>query len=305
MQDLKTIIKPEYIEFEPHNLVTPWCVRDRHMALWAKHQQPRLYPEEMSLFSVLQDMPTHLRENAINIPIFYLPERNLLLITSNKAGMSSVNQMVQKMEKLRGEVFERLSSHYRLLELIDECDPEIWHLYRDPLSRMVSYFYFIGNQVFQRQGVRWSWEGVDMYVGDDPHRLPQFAYLPGHFEGENINQRIRMHLKQQDYTNIGDRHVVPSDVWAYPFLSHFVPHKKVKFFWLHERDLTYKTDAIELIHQRLDFEYDKCIHNTNIDKPDLKDIPLKYIQKIWQSQQPEREFLSKLKWENGPIQFIH
>ena len=100
MQDLKTIIKPEYIEFEPHNLVTPWCVRDRHMALWAKHQQPRLYPEEMSLFSVLQDMPTHLRENAINIPIFYLPERNLLLITSNKAGMSSVNQMVQKMEKL-------------------------------------------------------------------------------------------------------------------------------------------------------------------------------------------------------------
>lgn len=302
MQDLEIVVKPEHIEFEPHNLIVPWCVHDRYLAMCLKLAERDF--AEKSLHSIIEGFPS--RKHNGKIPVYYLPDRNLLLSTSNKSASSSMRIMLNRMTKDTGELVITTEDSYKLLELIKDRDPEIWHVYRDPFMRMVSYFYYIGKQAFENFGVRWLWEGVDMYHGRDVHRRLQFAYLPGHFNGENINERIKMHLDQKVDKRVAYSHDVPSDVWAYPFLGDFVPHKKVKFFWLHEKDVTNRTNAIELMYQKLGIAYQSktdYIVNRFDNQPNIKDIPLHHIQKIWQAQQPEREFLSKLRWENGPIQF--
>ena len=301
MQDLEFVFKPEHIEFQPHNLVMPWSIHERCIAVGRREDNKHL--QEKSLCSILNDngrrfIPT----------VYYLPERNLILSSSNKTASVSIQRILTNMYNKTGEEPITLSHPFQIIELINKHNPEVWHIYRDPLMRMVSYFYYIGRQQFNHSGVRWSWEGLDMYTGNDTHRRPQFANIPGYFKGENINERIKIHIDQ----NLGNKkqrgHCVPYDVWAYPFLGDFIPHKNVKFFWLHEKEVTDRTNTIELIYQKLGIEYQHEPGNNEIIcnrsfRPDLKDIPQEHIQRICQAQQPEREFLNRLQWENGPIQF--
>ena len=90
-------------------------------------------------------------------------------------------------------------------------------------------------------------------------------------------------------------------------LKDFIPYKKVKFFWLHEKGTPNRTNTIEIMYDKLGIAIPDALHhrysNSNQFRPEWEDIPTEFKQKIWDATIPEREFLSKITWQNGPISF--
>jgi len=309
MQTLKdTIVKSNRIQFGPMDLTLPWCARDLYMALCTKIKDTNSGFDQRSIEDIIQ---THLNlGSGQGVSMFYLPERNLLIHANNKAGSSSLQDMLEKLEKDTGEKYQNDLNPYKLLDLIEEKNPEIWYIYRDPFMRMVSYFYYIGRQNFMNSGVRWSWEGLDMYHGRDHHRRIQLALIPGYYKGENAGESLKEHLLKNADIDVSFTHDPPTDKWAYPCLENFVPHKNVKFFWMHEKEVKNRPNVMKLLYNKLNItppmsldEKRRYISNQNSLRPGLDEIPLDVRKKMWQAQQPERDFLSRLRWENGPIQF--
>lgn len=310
MQDLKdTIVKSNRIQFGPRDLTVPWCVRDVYLAQCVKMMERNSNLDERSLKEIIQGHVT--LGSGQGVSMFYLPERNLLLHASNKAGSSSLQAMLEKLKYDTGEEHTNDFNPYKLLDLIEEKSPEIWYIYRDPFMRMVSYFYYIGRQSFLNSGVHWSWEGLDMYYGRDVHRLVQIALIPGYYKGENTGERIMEHIVENADTDVAFTHSPPINMWAYPCLEDFVPHKNVKFFWMHEKEVINRPNVMKLLYKKLGVVPPKSLDNRKGahyisnpgSRPGIDAIPLEVRKKMWQAQQPEREFLSRLRWENGPIQF--
>ena len=302
MQTIDTSAKAQHLNFSIDNLTMPMALIHAIGAQSERISRRENYTLDTPLIDIVQKHYIH-----CDISQYcYLPKSNVLIYASNKAGSTSVQAMLNKLEHATGE--ERIINlnTYALLNLIESRDPEIWYIYRDPVSRFISFFYFNGEQEYLRHGVRWDWRGADMFTGTDTHRLPQFMFLPGYINNSQIHQRIT------DIANLklsASRYDSLSQAWTYDMLKDFIPCKKVKFYWLHEKGTPNRTNPIEIMYNKLGIENpnkpDSIHHysNSNPFRPEWDDIPTEFIQKIWDATIPEREFLSKITWQNGPINF--
>lgn len=230
--------------------------------------------------------------------IFYLSDLNLVICSNHKAGSVSLSELVDRYREQTNKEVLNICFTATLLNLIESRDPEIWHIYRDPLMRFMSFFYYRGREDHLATGVQWSWKKTSMYEGTDTHRIPQFVYMPGYFKAKYPSPEV---LYSPDEFNL------TYNDWAYNNIEDFIPHKKIKFFWLHEQEVQNRKNLVLLLHEKLGIEPsedpDVLVSNRNVNRPDIKKIDVRFIQKVWDSQIPERKFLSKLRWENGPIQF--
>lgn len=297
MQDLDKTIHDRYFEFGNNNLTTPYSIYHAFLAkIFRLGHIDNHSLNTLSIAEIAENM------DRLSVPIcaYYLPEQNVILSTSSKAGSMSIETMLSLCDHTQ-------LSTYSFLNLIESHNPEIWHIYRDPLVRFLSYFYYRGAQSFLESGVHWRWEGVDMNRGRDNHRRPQFSLIPGYFKDVDINKHIDLTIDSNpDLLERRFDKGVPHDQWAYKFLENFVPHNRVKFFWMYELTED-KKNVIEIFSDRLGINFmdiNRPNRNLNTERPKFEDIPKEFIKKIWVAQTLEREFLSKLTWENGgPIQF--
>lgn len=308
MQTIDTSAKAQHLNFSIDNLTMPMALSHAIDAQSELISRIENYTFNIPLIDIVQQ---HYIDGDIS-QYCYLPKRNVLIYAGNKAGSTSVQAMLNKLEHDTGEEERTINlTTYALLNLIESRDPEIWYIYRDPVSRFISFFYFIGYQEYIRHGVRWDWRGVDMFTGTDSHRRPQFMFLPGYINNPQIHQRIIdiANLKLSDTP-----HEPISQAWSYDMLKDFIPYKKVKFYWLHEKGTPNRTNPIEIMYNKLfrsienpnkpdvlDHRYGYW--NSNPFRPEWEDIPREFKQKIWDATIPEREFLSKITWQNGPINF--
>lgn len=306
MQDIDHSVKVQHLDFSKGNLTMP-MVLSRIIDAEILRGYDQRYSSDTPLTDIVQQEAQI--DSLYRSQYCYLPESNVLIYAGNKAGSSSVREMLNKLEHVTGE--ERIINlnSWDLLNLIESRDPEIWYIYRDPVSRFISFFYYIGRQAFHRHGVRWDWRGADMFNGVDFHRLPQFMFLPVYINNPQIHERIRDIVNSNRITPI-------SQEWAYDMLKDFIPDNKVKFFWLHEDGTPNKwrrwppppnrRNPIEIMYDKLGIAMPSSASarvNINSYRPKWDDIPREFKQKIWDATILEREFLSKIRWQNGPISF--
>lgn len=317
MQDLDDTMKDSHLRFGDHDLTLPWCVQDPATVRALKVRGPDLY-KNSAFPDNIPDLEKDLGQiqsdgfRVINSG-FYIPERNLVIIPPCKAGSSSIKTILMKLEAQKGTKVIRRLNTYEFLNLVESNDPEIWYIYRDPVMRYVSYFYQMGERQFYRFGMHWDYTTINLNRGTDPHRRPQFSYIPGYYKDIDIRGSIEDSdhafftstpieiLSELNWTRVAEITSVPHDIWGYPFLENFVPHKNVKFFWLHE--IESDRDLMEIIYKELDVGIGRVQINTNHRRPEVDDVPTDFKQRIWDATVSERNFLSKLTWENGPIEF--
>lgn len=229
----------------------------------------------------------------------YIESRNLLISTSRKAASSSLHEFARIYYETHGEQPLVLQSSGNYFELLYTKKPTIWFLYRDPFTRLVSYFYYIGNQIADSKGVIFSWDGFDPYRGNDKHRIPQCATIPFYLTQEQRKTANDYYpgpdatMRRSDYRN-----------YIYPYLSDAKLYEDIKFFWIPEVKTRHKdTKGIFLdLSKRLDIPVTETstelATNKNFARPPLSDIPMNVRTAITKSQTQERLFLSSLTWEN-------
>lgn len=289
MQDLKyNISNFQYTSDYPTFLAT--------LDICAEYKLRNHKDPEYGLQHMMDQSLTHVHYQSHNS--FYIPSKNLIITTTNKAASSALEVFKHFVKSQHPDDFQDLRSTSELYNTIYNNRSKVWFLYRDPLSRMVSFYYYFKKRSKYTSGSNWTWESFDLIRGKDIHKIPQFYKMP-FYVSDTIKQRLLDKLDTSNTEVLEELYnVCDYNNLYYDNLSDIQLYENTEYIWVPEIDddlglFEYLAEELEV--ELSETEKGRLIRNVSTY---TEIVPDTILEKIWESQTKEREFLKGLTWRN-------
>ena len=289
MKDLRyNISNFEYTSESPTFLASLWIHAEYMLR---NHSNP-----DYGLQHMMDQPLTHVYFQSHNS--FYIPSRNLIVTTTNKAASSALEVFKHFVKSQHPNDFQDLRSTAELYDTIYKHKPKVWFMYRDPLRRLISFYYYFKKRSKYTNGMNWSWDTFDINRGNDIHKMPQIYKMPFYIS-DTVKQKF---LDRFDTSNsdIPEQlyDVCNYDDLYYNNLSDIQPYDNMEFIWVPELDQDsglFEYLARELNVELSESDKGRLFRNVSTYK---EQVPDTILDKIWKAQSKEREFLESLTWLN-------